>query len=138
MRYEYGEDFSSLVYICTLLNCYRWTYYGIIKAGEYLMATINGFGIVMETIYIILFLIYATKRIRGRISILDFILDVVILAVVVVTTQLALQGETRNGVVGVMGAGLNIVRYSSPLFVVKTVMTSVYAILPIFAKSVMR
>jgi len=48
------------------------------------------------------------------------ILDVVILAAAVVTTQLALQGETRNGVVGVMGVGLNIVRYSSPFSVMKT------------------
>ncbi|KAL2970486.1 hypothetical protein AAZX31_15G142600 [Glycine max] len=55
------EDFSSLPYICTLLNCSLWTYYGIIKAREYLVATVNGFGIVVETIYVILFLIYAPK-----------------------------------------------------------------------------
>ncbi|KHM98788.1 Brassinosteroid-regulated protein BRU1 [Glycine soja] len=33
----------------------------------------------------------------------------------VATTQLALQGEARGGAVGVMGAGLNIVIYFSPL-----------------------
>ena len=68
----------------------------------------------VETIYIILLLIYATKGIRDRIIIFALNLDVVILAPRgVLTTQLALQGETRNGVVGVMGAGLNIVRYMS-------------------------
>ncbi|KAH1190129.1 Bidirectional sugar transporter SWEET17 [Glycine max] len=109
------EDFSSLPYICTLLNCSLWTYYGIIKAREYLVATVDGFGIVVETIYVILFLIYAPKGIRGRTLILAVILDVAISAVAVVTTQLALQREAHGGVVGVMGAGLNIVMYFSPL-----------------------
>ncbi|KAG4393335.1 hypothetical protein GLYMA_03G065500v4 [Glycine max] len=108
------EDFSSLPYICTLLNCSLWTYYGIIKAREYLVATVNGFGIVVETIYVILFLIYAPKGIRGRTAILAVILDVAISAEAVATSQLALQGEARGGAVGVMGAGLNIVMYFSP------------------------
>uniref|UniRef100_A0A0R0JTE4 Bidirectional sugar transporter SWEET n=1 Tax=Glycine max TaxID=3847 RepID=A0A0R0JTE4_SOYBN len=111
------EDFSSLPYICTLLNCSLWTYYGIIKAREYLVATADGFGIVVETIYVILFLIYAPKGIRvcSRTVILVVILDVAISTIAVVTTQLALQREARGGVVGVMGAGLNIVMYFSPL-----------------------
>ncbi|KAG4912194.1 hypothetical protein JHK82_052779 [Glycine max] len=82
---------------------------------EYLVATVNGFGIVVETIYVILFLIYAPKGIRGRTAILAVILDVAISAEAVATTQLALQGEARGGAVGVMGAGLNIVIYFSPL-----------------------
>ncbi|KAH1256788.1 50S ribosomal protein L24, chloroplastic [Glycine max] len=90
------------------------TYYGIIKAREYLVATVNGFGIVVETIYVILFLIYAPKGIRGRTAILAVILDVAISAEAVATSQLALQGEARGGAVGVMGAGLNIVMYFSP------------------------
>jgi solute carrier family 50 protein (sugar transporter) len=45
-----------------------WTYYGTIKDGEYLVATVNGFGIVVETIYILLFLIYAPPKIRVSIS----------------------------------------------------------------------
>lgn len=45
------------------------------------------------------------------------ILDVVIFAAAVATTLLALQGDGRSGAVGVMGAGLNIVMYSSPLSV---------------------
>ncbi|KAH1203804.1 hypothetical protein GmHk_17G049930 [Glycine max] len=64
----------------TLAHCLiaLWTYYGIIKDGEYLVIT------------------------------------------QLVTTQLALQRESCNGVVGVIGVGLNIVRYSSPLSVMKT------------------
>ncbi|KAG5076238.1 hypothetical protein JHK82_054933 [Glycine max] len=96
-KHESTEDFSSLPYICTLLNCSLWTYYGIIKAREYLVATVNGFGIVVETIYVILFLIYAPKGIRGRTAILAVILDVAISAEAVTTSQLALQGEAHGG-----------------------------------------
>ncbi|CAJ1963374.1 unnamed protein product [Sphenostylis stenocarpa] len=118
------EDFSSLPYICTLLNCSLWTYYGIIKSGEYLVATVNGFGIFVETIYIIIFLIYAPKGIRAKTAILAVIFDVIIFAAAVVTTLLALHGDARSGAVGIMGAGLNIVMYSSPLSVMKTVVTT--------------
>ncbi|TKY72582.1 Bidirectional sugar transporter SWEET17 [Spatholobus suberectus] len=124
MKNRSTEDFSSLPYICTLLNCSLWTYYGITKPGEYLVVTVNGFGILVETIYIILFLIYAPKVIRAKTAILAMILDVGVLAAATVTTQLALQGEARSGAVGIMGAGLNIVMYSSPLAVMKTVVTT--------------
>ncbi|XP_020222965.1 bidirectional sugar transporter SWEET17 [Cajanus cajan] len=123
-KHRSTEDFSSLPYICTLLNCSLWTYYGIIKAGEYLVATVNGFGIVVETIYIILFLIYAPKGVRAKACILALLLDVGILAAAIVITQIALHGEARSGAVGIMGAGLNIVMYSSPLSVMKTVVTT--------------
>ncbi|XP_027338567.1 bidirectional sugar transporter SWEET17 isoform X2 [Abrus precatorius] len=124
MKHKSTEDFSSIPYICTLLNCSLWTYYGIIKAGEYLVATVNGFGIVVQTIYIILFLIYAPKGIRAKTSILFGIVDVGILAVAVIVTQLTLHAEARSGAVGIMGAGLNIVMYSSPLSIMKTVVTT--------------
>ncbi|XP_028237318.1 uncharacterized protein LOC114416592 isoform X2 [Glycine soja] len=55
------------------------------------------------------------SAVQGRTVILVVILDVAISTVAVVTTQLALQREARGGVVGVMGAGLNIVIYFSPL-----------------------
>lgn len=58
------EEFESLPYICTLLNSSLWTYYGVMKAGEYLVATVNGFGVVVETTYLVLFLIYAPSKIR--------------------------------------------------------------------------
>ncbi|CAN4111057.1 unnamed protein product [Withania somnifera] len=58
------EDFDSLPYICTLLNASLWTYYGIIKPGSYLVSTVNGFGVIVETIYIALFLQFAHPKMR--------------------------------------------------------------------------
>ncbi|KAE9591104.1 hypothetical protein Lal_00021395 [Lupinus albus] len=118
------QDFSSIPYICTLLNCSLWTYYGLIKSGEYLVATVNGFGIVVETIYLILFLIYAPKTMRIKTCIVAGIMDVVMLGGAIGITQLAMKGEDRINAVGLMGAGLNILMYASPLAAMKTVVTT--------------
>lgn len=56
------EEFDSLPYICTLLGSCLWVYYGIIKPGAYLVATVNAFGVVVEIIYVALFIFYAPRR----------------------------------------------------------------------------
>ncbi|KAG5555099.1 hypothetical protein RHGRI_012583 [Rhododendron griersonianum] len=109
------QEFESLPYICTLLNSSLWTYYGLMKSGELLVATVNGFGIVVEAIYLSIFLIYAPKSMRAKTAILVGILDVGFLALAISVTQLALRGDHRTDAMGIMGAGLNIIMYASPL-----------------------
>ncbi|XP_058212491.1 bidirectional sugar transporter SWEET17-like [Rhododendron vialii] len=118
------EEFESLPYICTLLNSSLWTYYGLMKSGELLVATVNGFGIVVEAIYLSIFLIYAPQNTRAKTAILVGILDVGFLAVAIMVTQLALKGDNRIDAMGIMGAGLNIIMYASPLAAMKRVVTT--------------
>lgn len=66
VRSRSTEEFESFPYVCTLLNSSLWTYYGIIKAGAYLVATVNGFGVVAEAVYIVLFLVYAPQKSKVR------------------------------------------------------------------------
>ncbi|PQQ00218.1 bidirectional sugar transporter SWEET17 isoform X3 [Prunus yedoensis var. nudiflora] len=43
VKHRSTEDFESLPYVCTFLNSFLWTYYGIIRpAGGLLVATVNG------------------------------------------------------------------------------------------------
>lgn len=119
------EEFGSLPYICTLLNAALWTYYGIMKSGEVLVATVNGFGVLVETIYVTLFLIYAPTKMRAKTAMLVGILDLGFLAAAILVAQFALQGETiRTDVMGFLCAGLNIIMYGSPLASMKTVVTT--------------
>ncbi|KAK4269067.1 hypothetical protein QN277_022272 [Acacia crassicarpa] len=115
------EEFGSLPYICTLLNSSLWTYYGVMKAGEYLVATVNGFGVMVETAYLILFLVYAPTKMRAKTGILVGILDVGFFGVALIFTQIALHSEVRIDVVGIMGAALNILMYGSPLSALRLV-----------------
>ncbi|PIA44349.1 hypothetical protein AQUCO_01700148v1 [Aquilegia coerulea] len=124
VKHRSTEEFESLPYICTLLNSLLWTYYGITKPGGLLVATVNGFGVVMEAIYIIIFLTFAASKKRSRTAILAGILDVGFFAAVVLITQLMLEGDLRIDVIGLISAGLNIVMYASPLSAMKTVVTT--------------
>ncbi|KAK8661765.1 hypothetical protein V6N13_091360 [Hibiscus sabdariffa] len=118
------EDFESVPYVCTLLNSCLWTYYGITKPGAYLVATVNGFGIVAEAVYVVLFLVYAPRKTRVKTGILVGIIDVGFLAAAILVTRLALEGESRIDAIGFMCAGLNIIMYGSPLAAMKTVVSS--------------
>ncbi|KAA3481065.1 bidirectional sugar transporter SWEET17-like [Gossypium australe] len=118
------EDFESLPYVCTLLSSSLWTYYGITKPGAYLVATVNGFGILAEAVYVVLFLIYAPRKMRVKTGILVGILNVGFLAAAILATHLALEGDTRIDAIGFMCAGLNIIMYGSPLAAMKTVVKS--------------
>lgn len=109
------EEFESLPYICTLLNSTLWTYYGIIKPGSYLVATVNGFGVVVEIIYVALFLVFAPPNKRFRTAILVGILDVGFLAAALLATYFLLSGDQRIDAIGFISSGLNIIMYASPL-----------------------
>ncbi|ESR32775.1 hypothetical protein CICLE_v10005737mg [Citrus x clementina] len=116
IKHRSTEEFQSLPYICTLLNSSLWTYYGITRPGSYLVATVNGFGILVEAVYVTLFFIYApTKAMRAKTAIIFGILDVGFLGAAIAATRLALEGEARIDAIGFMCAGLNIIMYASPL-----------------------
>lgn len=121
LKHRSTEEFESLPYICTLLNSSLWTYYGIIKTGEFLVATINGFGVVVEIVLLTLFLVFAPPRIRAKTAMLIGILDVGFLAAAILVCQLLLQGDMKIDIIGFLGAGLNVVMYGSPLAAMKTV-----------------
>ncbi|KAK1592658.1 hypothetical protein Q3G72_028398 [Acer saccharum] len=103
IKHKSTEDFQSLPYI----------------------STVNGFGILVEAVYISLFLIYSPSRqIRITTSVLVGIMDVGFLSAAILVTQLVLEGEVRIYAIGLMGAVLNIIMYASPLSAMKTVVTT--------------
>ncbi|KAF8401442.1 hypothetical protein HHK36_012381 [Tetracentron sinense] len=124
VQHRNTEEFESLPYICTLLNSSLWTYYGLTKPGALLVATINGFGIAVETVYVILFLIYAPAKMKAKTAILVGILDVGFLGAVILVTRLSMHGDLRIDVTGFICAALNIVMYGSPLVAMRTVITT--------------
>ncbi|KAK6159864.1 hypothetical protein DH2020_003245 [Rehmannia glutinosa] len=131
------EEFESLPYICTLLSSSLWTYYGVTKPGSYLVATVNGFGMVVEIIYVALFLSFATPLKRAKTVMLFGILDIGFLAAAISVTYLMLDGDMRIDAIGLICSGLNIIMYSSPLsamvpnaigFILGAVQLGLYAI----------
>ncbi|KAE8684093.1 cinnamoyl-CoA reductase 2-like [Hibiscus syriacus] len=65
VRRRSTEEFDCLPYVVKLLNGYMWVYYGVVKPDSILVATINGFGSVLELIYVTIFIIFAPPRMRA-------------------------------------------------------------------------
>ncbi|KAE9458967.1 hypothetical protein C3L33_09131, partial [Rhododendron williamsianum] len=115
VKHRSTEEFESFPYISTLLSSTLWTYYGITKPGSYLVATVNGFGAVVQVIYLSLFLAFAPPRIKANTAILAGILDVGFAVAAILVTHFFVRGDLRIDMIGFLCAGLNIVMYGSPL-----------------------
>ncbi|EOY11532.1 Nodulin MtN3 family protein isoform 1 [Theobroma cacao] len=118
------EEFDSLPYVVKLLNGYMWVYYGLVKPNSILVATINGFGAVLELIYVIIFLILAPPRMRVITAILFGILDVVFPVAVVLISQLSFNREMQINISGFLSLLFSVATYGSPLSIMKTVVTT--------------
>ncbi|OMP03273.1 SWEET sugar transporter [Corchorus olitorius] len=118
------EEFDSLPYVVKLLNGYMWVYYGIVKPNSILVATINGFGAVLELVYVIIFLFLAPPRMRALTAILFVVLDVVFPIAAVLITQLSFDREMQINIAGFLSLLFSIATYGSPLSIMKLVVTT--------------
>lgn len=57
-------EFQSLPYTVALFSAMLWIYYAFLKKNAILLISVNSVGIVIETVYILIFLFYASKEAR--------------------------------------------------------------------------
>ncbi|XP_031484653.1 bidirectional sugar transporter SWEET5-like [Nymphaea colorata] len=120
------EDYSAMPYLATMLNCMLWCTYGLpmVHPHSLLVITINGIGLVVETIYLTLYLIYATTQQRVKV-ILIFLGECVFLAIVLYITLGVLHTyEKRSTLVGTLCIIFGTCMYAAPLSVMKLVVTT--------------
>ncbi|KAF3533796.1 hypothetical protein DY000_02042750 [Brassica cretica] len=119
------EEYECLPYICTLLGSSLWTYYGIVTPGEYLVSTVNGFGVLAESIYTLIFLFFVPKPRFLKTITLVLALNILFPVIAIVGTRTAFgDAKTRSNSMGFICATLNIIMYGSPLSAIKTVVTT--------------
>ncbi|XP_064988299.1 bidirectional sugar transporter SWEET16-like isoform X1 [Musa acuminata AAA Group] len=123
VRNRSTEDFEPSPYVITLLNSSLWVYYGITKPGGLLIVTVNGVGVVMEAVYVALFLLYAAPPLKAKTAVLVAALDVGFFGAVALVTRLAVHGSSRVVVIGLVCAFLNVLMYGSPLCAMRSVIT---------------
>lgn len=113
------EQYSPVPYLATLMNCMLWCFYGlpIVHPNSFLVITINGTGLVLETIYLSIFLIYSDAKQRVKIALIIFgeLAFVAVVAAVVLTT--GHTHEQRSTMVGILCVIFGTVMYASPLSV---------------------
>ncbi|ESQ48268.1 hypothetical protein EUTSA_v10021447mg [Eutrema salsugineum] len=119
------EEYECLPYICTLMSCSLWTYYGIVTPGEYLVSTVNGFGALAESIYVLIFLFFVPKPRLLNTVLVVLALNVIFPVIAIVGTRTAFgDAKMRSNSMGFICATLNIIMYGSPLSAIKTVVTT--------------
>nr|GMC51577.1 bidirectional sugar transporter SWEET1-like [Ipomoea batatas] len=110
------EEFSGIPYVMTLLNCLLSTWYGLplVSPNNTLVSIINGTGAGLEAIYVLIFLIFAPKREKAKISgLLALVLS--IFSAVALVSLLALHTHARKIFCGFAAAIFSIIMYGSPL-----------------------
>ncbi|KAG8379457.1 hypothetical protein BUALT_Bualt07G0090500 [Buddleja alternifolia] len=62
-----SEGFQSVPYVVGLFSAMLWIYYAFLKTDTTLLVTINSVGCFIQTIYIIFYLIYGSKKSRRQV-----------------------------------------------------------------------
>ncbi|KAL8132895.1 bidirectional sugar transporter SWEET1-like [Apium graveolens] len=117
------EQFSGVPYIMTLLNCLLSAWYGMpfVSSNNILVAVVNGVGTVIESIYVIIFLVYSSKKEKMKIlGLLSVILTIFGAAALV--SFFALHHQNRKVFCGFAAAIFSVIMYGSPLSVMRLVM----------------
>ncbi|CAA6665496.1 unnamed protein product [Spirodela intermedia] len=117
------EGFSPIPYLATLLNCMMWVLYGIplVHPHSLLVVTINGTGLLLQTIYLTIFILYSTPPLRR--TVLKFVTAEILfmMAVVIGVLMGAKTHEKRSLIVGVMSVVFGTCMYASPLAAMRLV-----------------
>ncbi|KAG6388606.1 hypothetical protein SASPL_150038 [Salvia splendens] len=113
------EQFSGIPYVMTLLNCLLAAWYGLpfISPNNYLVSAINGTGVVIESVYVLIFLVYAPKKEKGRIMALLFVILAIFSTVALVSIFALKQEKKRQLFCGFAATIFSIIMYASPLSV---------------------
>ncbi|KAE8772654.1 Protein RUPTURED POLLEN GRAIN 1 [Hordeum vulgare] len=113
------EQFTPDPYLATLMNCLLWFFYGlpIVHPNSFLVITINGIGIIIETIYLSIFFLYSPPKKRLKMLIvLGF--EVVFVASVVTGVLISTHThEDRSRIVGIICIIFGTIMYAAPLTV---------------------
>lgn len=116
------EEFSGVPYNMAMLNCLLSTWYGLpfVSPNNLLVSTINGTGALTEAVYVLVFLIFAPKKVRAKmVGLLLLVLSV--FASVAIISVLALHGQTRKLFCGFAATVFSICMYASPLAIMRLV-----------------
>ncbi|KAG8500617.1 hypothetical protein CXB51_002654 [Gossypium anomalum] len=109
------ESFQSLPYQVALFSCMLWLYYALIKKGAFLLITINAFGCVVETVYISMFLAYASKNSRMSAMKLFISMNLGLFSFILILTHFLLKSSIRIQVLGWICVAISVSVFAAPL-----------------------
>ncbi|KAM0034746.1 putative SWEET sugar transporter [Helianthus debilis subsp. tardiflorus] len=126
------EGFQSIPYVVGLFSAMLWIYYALLKGNCMLLITINSVGIVIQTFYLCVFVIYAPGKARMECLKLITLFIIVGFGLIVLLTQFLTKGVKRWTIVGWICLIFSLCVFVAPLGVVRQVIrTKSVAYMPI-------
>ena len=113
------EQFHATPYLATLLNCLFWILYGLpmVHPHSTLILTINGSGLVIELVYVLIFLRCSDGARKLRVFSVLLAEILLVGAVAAVDLTLVHGYQRRSLIVGVLCVVFGTVMYAAPLSV---------------------
>ncbi|MFS7910108.1 putative SWEET sugar transporter [Helianthus anomalus] len=126
------EGFQSIPYVVGLFSAMLWIYYALLKGNCMLLITINSVGIVIQTFYLCVFVIYAPGKARMECLKLITLFIIVGFGLIVLLTQFLTKGVKRWTIVGWICLIFSLCVFVAPLGVLRQVIrTKSVAYMPI-------
>nr|CAB3453901.1 unnamed protein product [Digitaria exilis] len=117
-RKKSTEGFSSLPYVVALFSCMLWILYALVKTNSSPLLTINAFGCAVESVYILLYLVYAPRAARLRALASFLLLDVAAFSLIVVVTVVLVAEPHRVKVLGTICLAFSMAVFVAPMSVI--------------------
>ncbi|KAM7269722.1 hypothetical protein ACFE04_025219 [Oxalis oulophora] len=114
------ESFSSMPYLVALFSSMLWLYYALVK-GDFLLMTINSFGCVVETIYISMYLTYATKEKRKYTLKMIVSMNFGLFGFILLMVHHLAKGSQRASILGWICVAFSVCVFAAPLTIVAKV-----------------
>ncbi|PQM43180.1 bidirectional sugar transporter N3 [Prunus yedoensis var. nudiflora] len=109
------EGFQSVPYVFALFSAMIWIYYAFLKSDEFLLITINAFGCIIETIYILMYITYAPKQARVFALRLLLLVNFGGFCLILLLSHFLAQGPVRVQVLGWVCVGFSVGVFAAPL-----------------------
>ncbi|BFG37277.1 hypothetical protein CerSpe_235510 [Prunus speciosa] len=116
-----SKGFQSIPYVVALLSAMLLLYYGVLKTNAFLIISINGIGCAIEIIYLIFYIVYASKKDKITTMSLILLVNVAAFGLVMAVTVFLLGEAKRVSAVGWLCAVFNIAVFAAPLSIMRQV-----------------
>ncbi|XP_068667472.1 bidirectional sugar transporter SWEET14-like [Aristolochia californica] len=115
------EGFQSVPYVVALFSAMLWIYYAFVKANAYLLITINTVGCVIETLYVVVYLVYAPRKARIFTVKLLLLLNIGVFSLILTLTLFLAKGSHRVRVLGWVCVAFSVSVFAAPLSIMRLV-----------------
>nr|QHT64213.1 sugar efflux transporter 11 [Litchi chinensis] len=115
------EGFQSIPYSVALFSSMLLLYYGFLKPDGFMLITINSFGILIESLYLTIYMIYATRDTKIYTAKILVLFNLGTFGLIILFTYLFSTASKRLTIVGWICAVFSVSVFAAPLSIIRQV-----------------